>query len=68
MEYFVNVSRGNGLYHYHWSTTPEDNDDVIFGCSTAFPDMGSATITVTDTAGDSVTGSRAVTCIGGQER
>jgi hypothetical protein len=68
MECFVEAAGGVQPYVYHWSTTAEDNDDVIFGCSTAFPPTGTASITVTDAAGGSVSGSRDYTCVGGNER
>jgi hypothetical protein len=68
MECFVSASGGAAPYSYHWSTTAEDNDDIIFGCSTAFPPTGSASVTVTDSAGGAVSGTRGYTCVGGNER
>jgi hypothetical protein len=68
MECFVSVTGGVAPYDYHWSATAEDNDDVIFGCSTAFPPTGTASVTVTDAAGGAVSGTRGYTCVGGPER
>jgi hypothetical protein len=68
MECFVLATGGVAPYTYHWSTTAENNDDIIFTCSTAFPPTGSASITVTDAAGGAVSGTRGYTCVGGNER
>jgi hypothetical protein len=68
MECFVAATGGTAPYDYHWSTTADDNDDIIFGCSTAFPPTRTASVTVTDAAGGAVSGSRGYTCVGGNER
>lgn len=68
MECFVAVTGGTAPYAYQWNATAVNSNDVVFRCSTAFPSTGTATVTVIDSAGDSVSGSRGYTCVGGMER
>jgi hypothetical protein len=68
MECFVNATGGVLPYAYHWNATTANQDDVTFRCSTAFPATGTASVTVTDSAGAAVSASKGYNCVGGNPK
>jgi ABC-type glycerol-3-phosphate transport system substrate-binding protein len=69
VECLATVSGGTPPYTYHWSNNPGANSaDQTSGCSTAYPNSHQVNLTVDDSTGTYVTGTRNYACEGGPPR